>query len=216
MWRLPLDQPRAQLVAWERLLSDDERKRAARFRFELHRGRFIAGRAMMRILLARYAHVRPEHLVFRYGRSGKPALVASEAVAPLYFNLSHAEEQGLFAVTRVDEVGVDIERIRELAEWEQVAAFCLRRRRIARLRKVKPDLRLRLVFRAWTRHEAVLKAMGKGLGISPEPEHYSVWTFEVDNEHCATVAASKAVKRLHRFEWTATDGVIAPRETAAP
>ena len=59
-------------------LSDDERARAARMP-ALAAARFMAARRALREILAGYAGVRPEKLVFSYGRSGKPQLDARPA-----------------------------------------------------------------------------------------------------------------------------------------
>src|SRR5687768_5327701 len=55
-------------------LSADERERAARYLFDRHRWRFIAGRAAQRLILARYIGVSPVEIEFTYSPLGKPAL----------------------------------------------------------------------------------------------------------------------------------------------
>ena len=80
-------------------LSPDEIERAERFRFEVHRERFIRGRGMMRALLARRLGGHPSSLVFALGEKGKPHLVGSA----LGFNLSHSEGRAAFAAKRKPE-----------------------------------------------------------------------------------------------------------------
>ncbi|MEO5960693.1 MAG: 4'-phosphopantetheinyl transferase superfamily protein, partial [Opitutaceae bacterium] len=86
----------------------------------------------------------------------------------LYFNVTHSEGLALFAVTPAGEVGVDLERVREIPEWEQIAASCFSPAERERLRSVAAAERTREFFVRWTRHEAVMKARGTGLGNGPE------------------------------------------------
>src|SRR5262245_5794616 len=58
------------------LLSDDERARAARFRFDKDRRRFIAGRGLLREVLGWVLRAEAGALVFGYTGRGKPVLAA--------------------------------------------------------------------------------------------------------------------------------------------
>jgi 4'-phosphopantetheinyl transferase len=91
------------------LLSADERARAGQFMFDRDRRRYIAARARLRIILARYVGQAPAALQFHYGPHGKPALDG------ISFNLSHSADLALLAVSRGTVVGVDIERVRPIA-----------------------------------------------------------------------------------------------------
>ncbi|HVS21968.1 MAG TPA: hypothetical protein VHD88_08975, partial [Pyrinomonadaceae bacterium] len=81
-------------------LSNDEKARAARFRFHLDTDRFIAARASMRIILARYLWTKPAELKFEVNPFGKPHLVGGQNKLGLRFNLSHSHEMALLAVAR--------------------------------------------------------------------------------------------------------------------
>ncbi len=82
---------RDQCYAW---LSDDERERAARFRFDLHRDRFVVCRGNLRELLGERLGVAPAEVEFSYGASGKPETRGVE------FNVSHSESRALIAISR--------------------------------------------------------------------------------------------------------------------
>jgi 4'-phosphopantetheinyl transferase len=169
IWRVMLDQQPTDVVEiLGAVLSADEVGRAAKFYFDRDRRRFVIARGILRMLLAPYAGVRPEELAFRYGPSGKPEL-ASPAPGPLFFNLAHSDDLALYAITRVGEVGVDVERTREVPDWEHIAALCFSPGEIERLRDVSDENRREEFFRAWTHQEAILKALGTGLGSTPPP-----------------------------------------------
>lgn len=163
LWRVSLDQP-PELAAGSRdVLSPDEQERARRFFFERDRRRFTVGRSVLRHLLADYLGCDAAEIVFRYGANGKPA-VGSPAMADLHFNVAHSEGMALYGFTRAGEIGVDVEAIRELPDWEFIAATCFSPEEQQRVATAPADRRLAQFFAAWTRQEAVLKATGLGLG----------------------------------------------------
>jgi 4'-phosphopantetheinyl transferase len=143
-------------------LPDDERHRAAAFRFEKHKKRFIIGRGLLRALLGSYTGRPPGEIAFRYGAKGKPALQTGEAPL-LYFNLAHSEDQIVYALCRDCELGVDLERVRELPEAESLARRFFADEEYNEFLSFSPVQRNAAFFNCWTRKEACLKAMGDGL-----------------------------------------------------
>jgi len=164
VWRFPLDLPASALAGWERSLSDDERRRADRFRTPALRRRFVAGRGGLRAVLSAYLGCPPERVGFVYGRHGKPALAPGLTPGPFEFNLSHSGELALCAVSSVGVVGVDIEAVRPMEANGQnlVGRFFSPRERDDFFSLPEPE-RLAAFFRGWTRKEAFLKATGTGL-----------------------------------------------------
>ena len=97
---------RARLGEFSAILNSDERERAARFRFERDRERFVIRRGTLRELLALYLDEAPERIRFCVNRFGKLSLPGRR----LRFNLSHSHGVALFALAEGREVGCDIER----------------------------------------------------------------------------------------------------------
>lgn len=164
VWKFPLDLPAPALAKWERYLSDDECRRADRFRTPALRRRFVAGRGGLRAVLSAYLGCAPERVEFVYGRHGKPALAQGLIAGPFEFNLSHSGELALCAVSSVGVVGVDIETIRPMEANGQnlIGRFFSARERDEFFALPDPE-RLAAFFRGWTRKEAFLKATGTGL-----------------------------------------------------
>lgn len=135
-------------------LSEEERARAARFKFEADRVRWTRARSALRILLSRYAGEDPTNLVFTYGKHGKPTLPFSS----VQFNLSHSGDWAVVAVSRDVPVGVDIERMRPDVEM----APLLERLGERDLPQTAPEL-----YAVWTRREAKTKATGGALFDPP-------------------------------------------------
>lgn len=145
----------------EGLLSSEERARAASFRFGRHRERFIVGRGRLRELLGEVTGRDPRALSIVYGLNGKPEVAESR----VRFNLSHCEDFALLAVTWGRAVGVDVERLRPVADRELVAERFFSRPEVQALSRVPVVHRDVAFLRCWTRKEAYLKALGGGLSL---------------------------------------------------
>lgn len=165
VWSATLDPPATWLAAYTATLTADERARADRFHFDLHRRRFRAGRGFLRTLLASYLEREPADLRFTYGEKGKPQLAQAPGEPVLHFNLSHSEDLALCAVTRGREVGADVEHIRPLSDLEQIAQRFFSRRESTVLLALPEADRPQGFFNCWTRKEAYVKAIGDGLSV---------------------------------------------------
>jgi 4'-phosphopantetheinyl transferase len=163
IWCLPLELAAAQIEELSKCLSDDERTRAARFRFDRHRRRFIACRGQVRGILAGYLNDRADRLQFRYGAKGKPALDACRRGPAIEFNVSNSHEMALCAVAFDCELGVDVEHMHRARDFDGLAARFFAGREVDRLRSLPTERRVEAFFNCWTRKEAVLKALGTGL-----------------------------------------------------
>jgi 4'-phosphopantetheinyl transferase len=179
VWRAELDHRGRQEQALLSVLSEDERGRAARFHFARDRRRFIAARAALRQILARYLDADPRELRFSYNPFGKPSLAGGTASSTLRFNASHSGRLALFGVTHGAEVGVDVERIREDFEVEELAGRFFSRREVTALLSVPAELRRAAFFNCWTRKEAYIKARGQGLSLPLDQFEVSLLPWEL-------------------------------------
>lgn len=167
VWRVSLDQPAACVQRLAQTLSTDERSKAERFRFERDRLHFIAGRGLLRTILGRYLGLEPGRLHFCYSAHGKPSLDQKGFQNPsglaLRFNLAHSQGLALYAVTRAQEIGVDLEYVRPIAEANQIAERFFSARERAVFRALPISQKQEAFFNCWTRKEAYLKVSGRGL-----------------------------------------------------
>ncbi len=143
----------------EACLSVDEQERAARFQVAVARRRFVAARSALRNVLAYYLDRDASNLSFVTGQHGKLAL-DDEALA---FNLSHAGDYALIAVTKRFPVGVDIEQISPARASADIAARFFSPHEQEQLAALSAEDRSAAFFRIWSRKEAVIKALGEGL-----------------------------------------------------
>jgi len=160
VWRFSLEQPDEIRERFRLTLEPDELERASRFHFEKHRRHFLVGRGFLRYVVAGYLGETPEKLRFVYGAYGKPSLAGGET---LRFNMSHSHELGLLAVARNVELGVDVEHVRVDFATEDIARRYFSRAEVDAFNMLTTEEQVAAFFRCWTRKEAYIKAIGKGL-----------------------------------------------------
>lgn len=165
LWRLPLKLSAGKVACLWNWLAEDEQARANRYKIERIRRRFIAARGQLREILAKYLETSPDRIEFRYESLGKPYLAPQWSDSDLHFNLSDSHEMALCAVTVGKELGTDVERIRVVQNFDDLAERFFANSEILQLNRM--DLRERLLgfFNCWTRKEAYLKAVGSGLSF---------------------------------------------------
>jgi 4'-phosphopantetheinyl transferase len=144
--------------------STEERERAARFKFDHLRNRYMAGRGILRELLGRYLRRDPATLEFIQAAHGKPELKRESTTTPLHFNLSHCGDLALIAVSWLGPIGVDVERVRLVKDVSDLVARFFSERENELFQKLPDDQKPIAFFNLWTRKEALLKATGEGIG----------------------------------------------------
>jgi len=170
LWKLPLEIERNRLGKLAAFLSSDETAKAGRYQSEVHRNRFIAGRGMLRMILGHYCDLHPAEVRFDYSPNGKPTLKWADATCSpeyeVHFNLAHSQGLGVLAVTRVGPVGVDIEQVREFPELSELVGHFFSTREATEFSTLPREKQTAAFFTLWTRKEALLKAIGEGIGES--------------------------------------------------
>lgn len=153
------------LAAATALLDRNETERAARFRFQRDRSRYVAAHAALRMALSELLDQPPESIEIRHGPHGKPALAPEQGWA---FNLSHSEGIAVIAaapLNRVAAIGVDVECTRQISDWQVLAREHFSDAEYGALVATSDIQRSPAFLRCWTRKEACVKAVGSGLTI---------------------------------------------------
>ncbi len=225
VWRFSVDESDHVVQGCYQILSDEERRRADRFRIPAKRAEFILGRAVMRRALGVLLHIAPSDLPIEYNPHGKPMLAAAGSLQTVAFNLSHAGRWGLFALTPDRRLGIDIQDIDPRTNCEQLAGRFFSRLESETLLSLPASERRAAFFRCWTRKEAFLKAIGRGIALgldtfdvslAPEEaprliearfdrrETTSRWRFcdlNVDEHYAAALAADRPPFSIRHFDW---------------
>jgi len=181
--------------------------------------RFIFSRGTMRLLLARSLRCHPTELEIRSNPHGKPYLPD----LAMHFNLSHTADLLVCALSTDAELGVDVERVRQLspgAESLLLQTSGIDRDKFASL---SAEQRCRSLIEWWTHREALGKAIGLGMieGIrnyeltvaatqapaATGPQHPAAWSivgFDPGSNCCGAVAArARSLSiRLEQVNWS--------------
>ncbi len=187
VWRL--DVPSDAIVPPE-LLERDELQRAARMNDRVEAHRYLASRAALRGLLGELLGQPAHRLQFAADERGKPRLADDRA----RFSLSRSGAAVLIGVSARHDIGVDIERCRDVPELESLARTHLSDAEYQAWRSADGKTAHCRFLSAWTRKEACVKAAGVGLAL-PLP------SVEVG---CDEDSAPRRVQmRYGRKTWTA-------------
>jgi 4'-phosphopantetheinyl transferase len=109
--------------------------------------------------LSKELSIAPKDIAFTYGPFGKPALAGGSEVS---FNVSHSGEYALIAIGTCGAIGVDIEKVRPIADIERLADTVFSSVERAALARLPTSDRLEGFYSGWTRKEAYIKARGDG------------------------------------------------------
>ena len=159
---------KASLATWPRaepfarqILTPSEWEQANRFRIDEARLRYVIGRVLLRETLSRLVDAEPAELALEFTGHGKPQL--KENRQNIQFNLSHSGEVVMLGVAREMEIGVDVEQIRPLSRRDQIAQGILSPEEWSLYSELSEHQRQQAFFTIWTRKEAIVKAVGRGL-----------------------------------------------------
>lgn len=163
VWGLTLDGPQGCRDRCQQYLSHEERARADRCVRGEDRQRYIFAHGSLRVLVGFYLNVAPGAVRFQLDPLGKPVLCEKTHGSDVSFNLSHAHGRALIALAKGQEIGVDLERIRQDVEAEKLSTRYFAPAEQAAIMQAIQVQRPAMFFRYWVAKEAVLKAQGVGL-----------------------------------------------------
>jgi len=222
VWRIDLDSPAISLGTMKASLSHKERERADSFRSKQAHDRWVASRAALRHILSTYTGSTPLSLVFRTGPYGKPFLSSPAINIP--FSLSHTGGLALLAISSESSLGVDVEYVHQIDELEEMSRHFFALSETGEIMALAPQNRLSAFFACWTRKEAFVKALGKGLRVRldqfrvtvrpeepprlvscdwPEPLKWSLTDLSESNV-AAALAIRAATANIRRFDFPMT------------
>ncbi|NML30394.1 4'-phosphopantetheinyl transferase family protein [Paraburkholderia antibiotica] len=152
------------------VLSDDERARATRYLRHEDTLRHAQTRVILRALLAARTGVPPGELRFEQDATGRPRLGPPSGPRSTQpdrwpdFNVSHSGHYALIAIAARRKVGIDIEVAREDKNWQALTPAVFAPRDEAQVAALPAERRAAAFYDIWTAKEALLKALGVGIG----------------------------------------------------
>jgi 4'-phosphopantetheinyl transferase len=141
---------------------------------------------------------------FQAGRWGKLRIMTPEISAPLDFSVSHSGPLSVVAISPYGRIGIDVERVRPIADAPAIANDVLGDRAVALLSDLSDGVRDRAFLKLWTAAEAVAKATGQGWA-----GHGSISTYASDSNLADTSCDSLPPAAPGR-EWTIASLDVGP------
>ncbi|MDZ5608972.1 4'-phosphopantetheinyl transferase superfamily protein [Bacillus pseudomycoides] len=160
----------SDLQSWHySLLNETEREKANLFHHSKDRARFIIGCAISRLVLGKLLAISPLHIPIDRTCSvcklahGRPQL----PVGMPQLSVSHSGDRVTVAFTTSTPIGIDVEQINSNIDVLKMAVGVLTDIETAQLMQLPVERQIEGFLTYWTQKEAILKATGEGLMISP-------------------------------------------------
>jgi len=170
IWSISLDADENFRSACLNALGEKGRERISFFKFKQVQESYIISQGGLRLLLGYYLGIEPELIQVGRLSKGKPYSVDNPT---LRFNMSNSGRRVVYAFSMDEEIGIDLERIREMSDLDELIEKNYNKYEQSYINKL-PEQRLYRFFKFWTIKEAYLKAIGVGMRIPPEDLEFSV------------------------------------------
>ena len=162
IWNISFEVNDNELQSYFKLLSEDEKERANRFRFFKDKKCFVVTRGALRLISSHYLNKEPEDIIFEYEDYGKPKFKHS---TNLNFNVSHSGNRAVIGFVYNHTIGIDIEKVKNDFDTFEIAANFFSKAEIDALSNIPKAEQYLAFYRCWTRKEAFIKAKGSGLSF---------------------------------------------------
>lgn len=153
--------PAGEIALLKGLLSPEERAKSERFRLPHDRDSYTIVHGLLRRILGEYFNISPGAVEIVYDAFGKPSVAGSHGI--IFFNLSHSTGVSVLAFDRDHQIGVDVEHIRKDFEYRPIVDRFFGREDMQFLGSPEGSS-VAGFYKIWTRKEALLKAIGTGIG----------------------------------------------------
>lgn len=142
------------------ILDDAEIARAHRFRFAVHKNRYLHAHVLLRKILSCYLDCNPKSICFIKDTHGKPLIAFPNN--SLQFNLSHSENEFICALHSHHPVGIDIEIIKPAVDLTLAQRY-FTDTEYQSLLNCDDNEKASAFYFLWTAKEAIIKAAGLAL-----------------------------------------------------
>jgi 4'-phosphopantetheinyl transferase len=159
LWKIDLTTLPGHNAIFFAHLSEEERFRATAFKNSGDCDRYIRVRGIVRTILGYYLGEKARNVTIKYNSFGKPYHKTNQ----VFFNVSHSSEMALLAVSISAEVGVDLELIDKTLDFAPIVERFFSETEKKAIHALPPEVKLEGFYKIWTRKEACIKAIGKGL-----------------------------------------------------
>lgn len=164
-----------QKINFYQTLSRQEQNQADQFATKDLKEKYIISHGILRHLLSVALQKKPEEILYKFNPFGKPMLLDLNH-SNIKFNMSHSKDFAAYIISKEQDVGIDIEWQDPLIRLKEFYESILTNTEIELLQNsnFNRQEKVNLFFDMWTKKEALVKTLGKGLS-------YSVKTIDTSN-----------------------------------
>lgn len=195
IWKFEIDKSENSPSSYIHLLDTNEKERASKFRFSTDRDQFLWGRILLKQLLGNYLNINPKSITVKTTADGKPIFEKIEH-QQIHFNLSHSHNCIILGFSK-SPIGVDIEHVSRKVNIEQICRnhFSDAEQNLIQT-TTSTENKESIFFDIWTKKEALIKGIGKGLGIPLQSLNV------IDAEGCVKFISNSNIPSLNWYVHT--------------
>lgn len=161
--------------AFAETLSKEEMETAQSVSSSEKKREILASRYVLRHILSGFLPFLPKNIPIETEKEGKPFIINSGGTntsVSMHFNISHSGNVLLIAISKDQEVGVDVERKRKIRNLSDTAAYLYPDEEQSMLSRFPEEEKNNLFLQIWTRREAAVKCLG--LSIAKESDTFRI------------------------------------------
>lgn len=165
----------------------------------------------LRQIFSEYLNIPAVEFTVERSEFGKPFL---RDFSEWHFNLSHSGEKLLLAISYKNPVGIDIEKMKSRSAIEEVVKRCFSENEQTYWFSLCENERLQIFYNFWTRKEAVVKGIGRGIALGlnqceinvnkpnqflnlPVNEIWYTHSVKISANYCAAIAIQSDDVTIH-------------------
>lgn len=162
IWSATIDERYEKLLT-NSFLSINEKRNAARFTYDIDTYLYSVRHNLLRIIIGYYHNCHPSKIKFNSNHYLKPHIVHPNT--NIQFNISASSNRFVAAFCQLQTIGVDIELIRQIDDIPQLINDYFTKEESDWVNAQTSDKMSSAFFQIWSKKEALIKAIGKGLNI---------------------------------------------------
>lgn len=196
LYKIELLKYQESVAVLKNLLSSSERDRASRYHFVKDEHRFIICRSLLKVLLAEYIGLHVDTIFLDIDSNKKPYISSHPSV---YFNVSHSGNYALIAIAK-SPIGIDIEYVNKSFDFTEILPNVFSQTEINYINN--SNNKRYLFYQFWTRKEAIVKAIGKGI----DDELFKIPV--TDGSHLISPSIISEIKNINVFSFNLNDDYV--------
>lgn len=161
-------------------LSLEEKNQSKQFTTQDLKEKYIVSHGILRHILSIALQKKAEEILYKFNLFGKPMLLDPRH-SNIKFNMSHSKDLAAYIISKDQDVGIDIEWRNPQMCFEEFYADILTNAEIHLLQNstFNRQEKVNLFFDMWTKKEALVKTLGKGLSYSVK----NIDTSNINQQH---------------------------------